>query len=356
MLYKLTEDKLSKKTSYCGGLLTIKESKTEDDKVIRLFGLQIFRKKKRLKPTKTNLLNAILKKAPNYDDYYIFTSRSGEFYLFMHHLDEILTKNNSKNYLLVFTAKYHAQIFTMLHPNNNNFIYQNEPQGYYYNDITRNTHIKFANKNFYIPFFTTYFQSVENKIRNEGNHYYECLKSHLQLTDAQKITPYIDDENKNKIKKYATHSLNNNFIFLSPESQSNVLLEKTFWTKLTNELTAKGYKIFNNIIDDSNKIENTETTFLTFPQALELAQYAKAIIGLRSGFIETIASYKDKPYHILYTNFPQRGHNFAPLKSDKVLSGFSLKKLPNINPENIFEYDLNKIKEDDIIKEIVSNL
>ena len=106
---------------------------------------------------------------------------------------------------------------------------------------------------------------------------------------------------------------------------------------------------FKNLADDST------STFLTYEESIELAKYAKAIIGMRSGFLECL-SQNNVPLVALYTDFPERP-GFKRLKSDKVLSGFSIAELPNVNKDLLFEYDVSAFtNEDEIIESILLNI
>ena len=76
---------------------------------------------------------------------------------------------------------------------------------------------------------------------------------------------------------------------------------------------------------------------------------------MRSGFLECL-SQNNVPLYVLYTGFPDRP-DFKRLSSDKVLQGYSIKKLPNINTELVHEFDVNKYNDEDIImKEIVCSI
>ena len=95
--------------------------------------------------------------------------------------------------------------------------------------------------------------------------------------------------------------------------------------------------------------------FLTYEESIELAKYAKGIIGMRSGFIECL-SQNNTPMFVLYTDFPKR-QGFKRLASGKVLNGYYIKKLPYVNKDNLYEYDVNKYKKQElIITEIINKL
>lgn len=309
--------------------------------------------KKVTKDFLNNFLNLVINKYPTYDDYYIFLSRSGEFFLLMHHFAQWLKNNNSSNFILIFTAKYHLNICRMF--------FKDIPVSYIKNIDVKlvsrgvpNINFRYKNKQIYVPTNEKYFVNVENMIRNNNTHYYECLKEHLKLNaDIQHYV--ISEKTKEKVSNIVKYFLNNNFVFISPETLSNEPMEKDFWENLTVRLKSLGYEVFCNAMDFKNLVGDSISVFLTYEESIELAKYAKAVIGMRSGFLECL-SQNNVPLFALYTDFPKRS-GFKRLKSNKVLSGFSISKLPNVNTELLFEYDVNNYeKDEDIIPEIILEL
>ena len=71
---------------------------------------------------------------------------------------------------------------------------------------------------------------------------------------------------------------------------------------------------------------------------------------MRSGFLECL-SQNNVPLYVLYTDFSDRS-GFKKLSSDKVLQGYSIKKLPNVNKDLVFEYDVNSFTSEDNILEL----
>lgn len=296
-----------------------------------------------------DFLNIIIDKYPNYNDYYVFLSRSGEFFLLMHHFKQWLNNNKSENFILIFTARYHLNICKMFFPN--------VPTAYIkkvnvplISRGVKSIHFTYKNKNIYVPTNEKYFVNVENSIRDNNKHYYELLKNHLGLNNN--IENYnITQTTKDKISNIAKYILGNNFIFISPETLSNEPMEKDFWDTLTTKLKELGYEVFCNAMDFKNLTDNSTSTFLTYEEAIELSKYAKAIIGMRSGFLECL-SQNNIPLIALYTDFPKRA-GFKRLASNKVLSGFSLSKLPNVNNKLLYEIDVNKYDTETQIIDII---
>lgn len=347
---KFNEDETSSKTKYFMGLLHTRLKGSCKLWYFLFFPIWI---KNVNKQFLHSFLNEVIGKYPDYEDYYVFLSRSGEFFLLMHHFREWMHKNKSKNCILVFTAKYHLNICKMFFPEIPTAYIKrvNVPL------VSRGVpsiSFKYKDKNIYVPTNEKYFVDVENKIRSNNAHYYELLKEHLNLSDN--ITNYsIKEKTKDKIEKIVKYILNDNFVIISPETLSNEPIEKDFWENLTTELKNHGFEVFCNSMNFNNLVSNSTSTFLTYEESIELSKYAKAIIGMRSGFLECL-SQNNVPLFALYTDFPKR-FGFKRLASDKVLSGYSIKKLPNVNTDLLFEYDVNKYKNDeDIIPDILSKI
>ncbi len=316
-----------------------------------LFGVPIWFKNVN-KSFSNKFLDNVCEKYGQYDDYYVFLCRSGEFYLMMHHLKDYVKNNNSANFLLVFTSNYHLNICKMFYPH--------LPMAYIKKlqvpCISRNIkkkYFEYKNHKFYVPVYEKYFQDVEDGVRDKNEHYYNCLKKQIGASDSL-TNLKISEESISKVKLIASYILKNNFIFISPETLSNEPMEKDFWQNLCKKLQDEGYEIFYNVMFFSNLIPKVHSAFLTYEESIELAKHAKAIVGLRSGFLECLSA-SNTPLHALYTDFPKRS-GFKPIESAKVLTGWCIKKLPNVNPDEIYEYDANLYDEDNLIDEIVNKI
>ena len=60
------------------------------------------------------------------------------------------------------------------------------------------------------------------------------------------------------------------------------------------------------------------------------------------------------PLHCLYSPFPKRGELQA-IRCDKTLIGFSLKKLPSVNINKIYEYDTMKYSDEKLLNSILAD-
>ena len=122
------------------------------------------------------------------------------------------------------------------------------------------------------------------------------------------------------------------FIFLSPEATTISPIPNHLWQDFIDKVREKGYDVFLNTTC-SPQLEGCKSCFLDFEEAYELASYAKAIIGLRSGFLETLTTI-NTPFHVIY-NRDIQGNNNRLLRN-------TLLKLPGVHPEQIHEYDYLK--------------
>jgi len=62
------------------------------------------------------------------------------------------------------------------------------------------------------------------------------------------------------------------------------------------------------------------------------------------------------PQHVICTKFRERGYPLDDASSERIMAGFSLKAIPNVNHENITEYDADKVSCDVILESIINTL
>lgn len=83
-------------------------------------------------------------------------------------------------------------------------------------------------------------------------------------------------------------------------------------------------------------------------------QKSKKIISLRSGLTEFLVQ-TNIPVDVLYTKFRNR-HFYDDMSVEQVMSGFSIRKLYNVNPKLINEYNFQNYARQDLINEITKNM
>lgn len=218
----------------------------------------------------------------------------------------------------------------------------------------------FNKKTFYnvLPF--KHFINLEQRLQaGEYVHYCKeiCNTVGIEYSTKAKL-PSISEEIKistiNKTKKI---NLNiDNFVFITPESQSNKDPQDGFWEDIIEKFYNDGTDVFLNTMQLNPKYGTAKTCYLTFEEGYYLASLSKEIIGLRSGFMEPLTSIQEIPITCYYTDFEDRGL-LKNLSSEKVLKGFSLKELPFANGNNIYEYDFNEYKDsENFVYKILSNI
>ncbi len=293
-----------------------------------------------------------------YDDIYILNANSGEIYLFLTYLvDAFIIKKSSKNPLLIATKKYHLEMIKMLCP---------EIPAIYLNNF--NAEIKFSTFDidkfkFYMIFNNGYFKQVEFAIKNNTintYHYftYMCEELKMKENEINFRNPVLSYENEaSMLKKIENLKLNlDNFVFIAPEAQSCMLLDNSFWVSLIKSFKEKGYDVFVNLVDNSVDLTGAEykSCFLTYSEVFALAQKSKKIISLRSGLTEFLVQ-TNIPVDVLYTKFRNR-HFYDDMSVEQVMSGFSIRKLYNVNPKLINEYNFQNYARQDLINEITKNM
>lgn len=301
---------------------------------------------------KNNLKNLKYK----YDDVYILHSNSGEIFLFFAYLAKaFIKKNHSKSPLFVATQKYHVDILKMYYP---------EAQYVFINELRLKTQSDVWNTpkhRYFILFSGNHFEKVEGDIKNSkigSVHYLSSILRTLNLTENDFSKPQVIPSIKSqKILSNAVSEMQlqlNNFVILAPEAMTCEDLPITFWHKVVDELRNRNFDIYLNITNPANYIEGCKHYNIGFEEAFFLAQKAKAVISLRSGFSEFLLP-AEIPNISVYTKFRKRVKNVFSV--DKGLEAFSMLKLPFVDKNKACEINAELYKdEDDLVKEVIKSL
>ena len=198
-----------------------------------------------------------------------------------------------------------------------------------------------------------HFVNLEKRIlKGENLHYYnEILKTAgVNSCDFKSQSPIVSERVKQSVlDKVSKIGLNTeNFVFLCPESQSNLNPKDCFWADVINRFYSEGFDVFMNVMKLTPLYGTAKTCFLTMEEAYYLASLSKCIVGLRSGVMEPLTAINDIPILCLYSDFKDRGV-LKSIPAEKVMSCFSLKNLPNAS-DNIYEYTFEQVNSDCIDK------
>lgn len=313
-------------------------------KIIKISAIEAF---------KTGYLKYFDKK---YDDIYILNANSGEIYLFLTYvLNILLKKNNSKTPLLVATKEYHSEMINLICPN--------IPSVYVKSlDVNvKGDFFQIGRQRFFQIFPHEYFINIETAIKKNppgSVHYFNSMLNHFNLNPSELLINKISvpDECKNSaLSKAEALGLNlSAFVYIAPEARSCMLLDNFFWEKLIEEFKKSGIDVFVNLADKSVNLKggSFKSCYLSYSEAFSLACLAKKIISLRSGFSEFLLE-AGVPTDVLYNKFKNR-RCFNDMSVQQVKEGFCLNKLPSVSSAKISEYIYETSNCDNLIKNITN--
>lgn len=295
----------------------------------------------------------------NHDDIYILKANSGETYLTLAYvLDVLIKKNGSKNPLLVATKKYHIDIIKMFCPEIP-YIYINKMK---YNIIGKSFEIdKFR---FHLLYDCTHLGQIEIDICNNEigkSHYFKSILKAFNITEQElsmRKVKILEDAEKSMLNKVQKTGLNlDKFVFLAPEAYSCELYNEDFWCVLINNLQEKGYDVFVNLIKSDFKLRNAsdfKTCYLSYAEVFALAKRAKKIVSLRSGLTEFLLQ-TNTLLDVLYTKFCFR-YVFNEMDSYHVLSGFGMSQLPFVDKSKVQEFNTFEMSAKECIEKVLKDL
>lgn len=278
-----------------------------------------------------------------YDHIYILNANSGEVYLFLTYiLSAYLKKNNSKVPLIAATKKTHIELIKLLCPEIP-YVYIKKLKYPVKKDV-----FNINNQKFFMLFSHEHFMNVEDTLKNSPlgtSHYFKFILQRLNMSESEisirKVKVPFENE-KSMLKKVNSIGLKiDNFIFIAPQAKSCQLIGNSFWIDLIKKYQFQGYDVFVNLVNGSIDLNDVDvkSCFLTYSEAFALAKRSRKIISLRSGFCELLLQ-TEVPMEIFYTKFRKR-RNFGELSVDRVVSGFNLSHLPQINVSLIQENIIN---------------
>ncbi|PAF51096.1 hypothetical protein BKH43_02505 [Helicobacter sp. 13S00401-1] len=293
----------------------------------------------------------------NYKAIFIFNSNSGEINLFLTYVLKPLLKRYNldgyKDLLFIATKDYHLDIMESIFPQVPRLLAKNIKLFY--------ETLKYINKQAFFTIFTSvYFLKVEDNIAFSSTfktHYFKLMLKELDIDKKDLVFQgFLPPQNieSSMLAKIKKTKLNlKNFIILAPEAISCKPYKKRFWKKLIKSLQAAGIDIFVNAVEKSTHFKgvNYKHCKLGFDEVFMLAKLSLGVVSLRSGLVENLLQ-ANVPLFALYTRFKHKPP-FGILDSKKILAGFSLRVLPNINQTLLYEFDMEEVVENKLIELIV---
>ncbi len=133
-------------------------------------------------------------------------------------------------------------------------------------------------------------------------------------------------------------------VLIAPYATTLSNLPESFWEKVSDELKARGYKVFTNVGNDSEKpITGTEGIFISLNMAPQMVSWMGCFIGARSGLCDVISGSNAKKV-ILY----DRNNRFY---NATAYDYFSLAKMGLSNDAIEIEYD--GIDQEDLFNSVI---
>lgn len=287
-----------------------------------------------------------------YDNIFILRTATGETTLLAYLLPNLIKKYNIKKFCFVTPVGKESTTFGVIQA------FYPEVECYSINITQRDLNlyfkenlISYKNINFHICLFPVNViqeQTIAVK-NNSANYMHHCSFILNNLNQKEFIfRPFLLSNIATSVFDKIKNLNFDKFIFLSPEASSVLPYSDFFWVKLSEKLKSMGYDIFVN----SRKKFYGNMIFdnISICEAIVVAQHAKAIIGLRSGFMETLSPI-DIPKFILYTKF--KWHNYT---SDETLNYFTLHKYPFVAKKNLYEYSCDNYLVEELIEDICKKL
>lgn len=298
-------------------------------------------------------LNKIIKLTEcKYKNIIILRCGSGESTLFNFAINLFVKKNNITNFCLVTSNERTMSIDILTCYHSKLDIYVIDIAQEMLNKVLTQNIIKYKKTNFYVHLCS--LNNMVKQLASVSGHTAKCANHpqfYLETLGIDKFEYYKIAHNEviEKQLKSILPNLNfDNFVFLCPEATSVLKLNDIFWEDICNNLKKEGYDIFANTKNGYFKFAKSYK--LSIKEALYLAKMSKAIIGLRSGFIELLAQL-DIPKHIIYT--PYKWQNFDEKTTYEY---YTLKNYPFVKPEFLKEYMYKNYTSQLLSKSILNNL
>ena len=317
--------------------------------------LKIFKFKKHAKSTAFFLLPILIKylkqkiTSENFDIIPL-QYRLGETMLFLYYFKSYSKKQKINNPVFVSAMPYLESLCKIFYPE----IPFIEVPPFIFNihwaDIPEYTYknIRYI-QNLSRPYFIEYERNCPIE------QFYAAHTKKLGVENDKIVLPkYSPDVIRSAELKMQMLGLKKPYAFIVPDARSSPTLSKYFWDKLPLELFNLGYDMYFNTIPWRVANSSYKHCYLSVAEAKFIAEHADIIIGVRCGLLDVITD-KNSIVFSIFLDFVDRD-DLPVLPAEKVLKAFTLKQLPNINPERIFEYNGQVEEESDILENIVNIL
>lgn len=269
---------------------------------------------------------------------FIFTPHLGDTVVLARLIHALKQKNNN-DICFIATQKQHKEMINLFAPETSVILFENFSQAVLY--------CRSYKKKLTVCFNDDFWQGAPRKGKR---HNYDSFINYLKLNRDEIVHPemQIPEEIEHVVlNKIKAIGLKDNFVILSPEAQTAILLNKSFWSELCLFLKKYDYDIFVNAINSKNKIDGTKSCELSCTEALVLAKKAQLVIGLRSGLLDLFACINDIEMYVIYSGratikvHSLLGYDYV--KSNKIHE-FDLTSSSTLTSDEVLMMIMNKIE------------
>jgi hypothetical protein len=162
--------------------------------------------------------------------------------------------------------------------------------------------------------------------------YWKCKKYEYR-TPVVSMKDSQSAENKMKILGLEEKK----FVFILPEANVFLSMEKSFWKKIVSDMQNAGFMVFENAANGAAQYGG-ESIICSIPEACFIAEKSAAIVGIRCGFVELI-SHLEVPKHIIYTHVSPNILESENLSTKDLMNIATLRAFPGIETKDLFEYN-----------------
>ncbi|MCR4604883.1 MAG: hypothetical protein K5639_02680 [Eubacterium sp.] len=134
------------------------------------------------------------------------------------------------------------------------------------------------------------------------------------LDKAYRTPAYLEEPEENLIDAGLKKGKS---VILAPYAQSNTMLSRELWEKLTDCLVEKGYEVFTNVSGDNEEaIKGTKEIFIPIIKLKPYLEYAGYFVSIRSGLCDITSSISKCRQVVLYGEGYESGFDIVDSMTD----------------------------------------
>lgn len=309
------------------------------------------------KMSHNRLLRQIIRQVgKEHDDIYIYKHHIGEIYLYLNLVKHYIKKNKSRNPILIINEERYISLYDMFTDDLETAFVPMLP--YVVDETFLEEVTEYKGHRFFCP-TPDRFEELRYNIFHSSKeaHFYEYIKYSMGISpyeDVEFQVPTISEKvRENVFAKAQKCGLNlQKFVIIFPEAVTASKVSMRFWKYLIELFSENGYDVFVNSRSEDYASMDAKSCSMTIAEIYYLASISQGIFALINGLVVTFAL-MDVPRYMLYTDqTPTAGDRMT---STKMLSAYRMDVLPNAVTDNLYELDMSKMTEDQLLRKIASD-